>query len=67
MNSFLQSNALYKCKTLRHMIHMLKAAKSAFNFFENSEIVTNNIRFHGQYFDEETAHHTTVIVIIRRM
>ncbi|MDK2205821.1 hypothetical protein OW686_07625 [Acinetobacter baumannii] len=49
------------------MIHMLKAAKSAFNFFENSEIVTNNIRFHGQYFDEETAHHTTVIVIIRRM
>lgn len=57
MNSFLQSNTLYKCKTLRHMIHMLKAAKSAFNFFENSVIVTNNIRFHGQYFDEETAHH----------
>lgn len=33
------------------------SAKSASNFFENSEIVTNNIRFQGQYFDEETGLH----------
>ena len=33
------------------------SARSASNFFENSEIVTNNIRFQGQYFDEETGLH----------
>ncbi|ENX55387.1 hypothetical protein F902_03457 [Acinetobacter higginsii] len=33
------------------------SAKSASSFFENSEIVTNNIRFQGQYFDEETGLH----------
>ncbi|WP_335953231.1 RHS repeat-associated core domain-containing protein [Acinetobacter higginsii] len=33
------------------------SAKLASNFFENSEIVTNNIRFQGQYFDEETGLH----------
>ncbi|EPF6424320.1 RHS repeat-associated core domain-containing protein [Acinetobacter baumannii] len=36
-----------ECKTER--------AKS--NFFENSEIISNNIRFQGQYFDEETGLH----------
>ncbi|EYT22356.1 hypothetical protein J699_00903 [Acinetobacter sp. 1000160] len=47
MSSYQQSNPLHECKTLCHMIHMLKAAKSASNFFENSEIVTNNTRFQG--------------------
>ena len=36
-----------ECKTER--------AKS--NFFENSEIISNNIRFQGQYFDQETGLH----------
>lgn len=27
------------------------------NFFENSEIISNNIRFQGQYFDEATGLH----------
>ncbi len=39
--------AWVECKTER--------AKS--NFFENSEIISNNIRFQGQYFDEETELH----------
>ncbi len=39
--------AWVECKTER--------AKS--NFFENSEIISNNIRFQGQYFDEETGLH----------
>ena len=34
-----------------------KAEKSESNFFENSEIITNNIRFQGQYYDEETGLH----------
>jgi len=34
-----------------------KAEKAKSNFFENSEIITNNIRFQGQYFDEETGLH----------
>ena len=31
--------------------------KQKADFFENSEILTNNIRFQGQYFDEETGLH----------
>lgn len=31
--------------------------KTKSNFFENSEIITNNIRFQGQYFDLETGLH----------
>ncbi|MFX6292586.1 RHS domain-containing protein, partial [Acinetobacter baumannii] len=27
------------------------------DFFEKSEIISNNIRFQGQYFDEETGLH----------
>ncbi|HGH3690913.1 TPA: RHS repeat domain-containing protein, partial [Acinetobacter baumannii] len=34
-----------------------KAEKAKLNFFENSEIISNNIRFQGQYFDEETGLH----------
>jgi len=34
-----------------------KAEKAKSNFFENSEIISNNIRFQGQYFDEETGLH----------
>ncbi len=34
-----------------------KAEKAKSNFFENSEITSNNIRFQGQYFDEETGLH----------
>ena len=34
-----------------------KAEKAKSNFFENSEIITNHIRFQGQYFDEETGFH----------
>jgi RHS repeat-associated protein len=34
-----------------------KAEKVKSNFFENSEIISNNIRFQGQYFDEETGFH----------
>jgi RHS repeat-associated protein len=34
-----------------------KAEKVKSNFFENSEIISNNIRFQGQYFDEETRLH----------
>ena len=34
-----------------------KAEKAKSNFFENSEIITNHIRFQGQYFDEETGLH----------
>ncbi|MCT9979923.1 RHS domain-containing protein [Acinetobacter sp. I-MWF] len=34
-----------------------KAEKVKSNFFENSEIISNNIRFQGQYFDEETGLH----------
>lgn len=31
--------------------------KADSNFFENSEIISNNIRFQGQYFDQETGLH----------
>lgn len=31
--------------------------KAKSDFFENSEIISNNIRFQGQYFDEETGLH----------
>ncbi|ELY7190965.1 RHS domain-containing protein [Acinetobacter baumannii] len=34
-----------------------KAEEAKSNFFENSEIISNNIRFQGQYFDEETGLH----------
>lgn len=34
-----------------------KAEKTKSNFFEDSEIISNNIRFQGQYFDEETGLH----------
>ncbi|MDV7557586.1 RHS repeat-associated core domain-containing protein, partial [Acinetobacter baumannii] len=34
-----------------------KAERAKSNFFENSEIISNNIRFQGQYFDEETGLH----------
>lgn len=34
-----------------------KADKANSNFFENSEIITNNIRFQGHYFDQETGLH----------
>ncbi|NHB58290.1 RHS repeat protein [Acinetobacter sp. 194] len=34
-----------------------KTSKDKTNFFENSEILTNNIRFQGQYFDKETDLH----------
>ncbi|WP_228147195.1 RHS repeat-associated core domain-containing protein [Acinetobacter sp. ANC 3832] len=34
-----------------------RAEKNKSNFFENSEIISNNIRFQGQYFDEETGLH----------
>nr|WP_180063912.1 RHS repeat-associated core domain-containing protein [Acinetobacter sp. YH16042] len=34
-----------------------KAEKTKSNFFENSEIISNNIRFQGQYFDQETGLH----------
>ncbi|ADI91352.1 hypothetical protein AOLE_12325 [Acinetobacter oleivorans DR1] len=34
-----------------------KAEKAKSNFFENIEIISNNIRFQGQYFDEETGLH----------
>ncbi|SSW82558.1 RhsD protein [Klebsiella pneumoniae] len=34
-----------------------KAEIAKSNFFENSEIISNNIRFQGQYFDEETGLH----------
>jgi RHS repeat-associated protein len=34
-----------------------KAEKAKSSFFENSEIISNNIRFQGQYFDEETGLH----------
>ena len=34
-----------------------KAEIAKTNFFENSEIISNNIRFQGQYFDEETGLH----------
>ncbi len=34
-----------------------KAEKAKSNFFENSEIISNNIRFQGQYFDQETGLH----------
>ena len=34
-----------------------KVEKIKSNFFENSEIISNNIRFQGQYFDEETGLH----------
>ncbi|AYO52823.1 RHS repeat-associated core domain-containing protein [Acinetobacter wuhouensis] len=34
-----------------------KPKKAKSNFFENSEIISNNIRFQGQYFDEETGLH----------
>ncbi len=33
------------------------AEKSKSNFFENSEIISNNIRFQGQYYDQETGLH----------
>ena len=34
-----------------------QAENSKSNIFENSEIITNNIRFQGQYFDKETGLH----------
>ncbi|WP_333668003.1 RHS repeat-associated core domain-containing protein [Acinetobacter guillouiae] len=34
-----------------------KPEKAKSNFFENSEIISNNIRFQGQYFDQETGLH----------
>ncbi|MCU4491830.1 RHS domain-containing protein [Acinetobacter guillouiae] len=34
-----------------------KSEKAKSNFFENSEIISNNIRFQGQYFDQETGLH----------
>lgn len=34
-----------------------RAEKAKSSFFENSEIISNNIRFQGQYFDEETGLH----------
>ena len=34
-----------------------KAEKAKSNFFEDSEIISNNIRFQGQYFDQETGLH----------
>ncbi len=34
-----------------------KAEKAKSNFFEDSEIISNNIRFQGQYFDQETGFH----------
>jgi RHS repeat-associated protein len=34
-----------------------KSGKVKSNFFENSEIISNNIHFQGQYFDEETGLH----------
>nr|WP_267461080.1 RHS repeat-associated core domain-containing protein [Acinetobacter guillouiae] len=34
-----------------------KTEKAKSSFFENSEIISNNIRFQGQYFDEETGLH----------
>ncbi|WP_243901653.1 RHS repeat-associated core domain-containing protein [Acinetobacter bereziniae] len=34
-----------------------KSEKAKSSFFENSEIISNNIRFQGQYFDEETGLH----------
>ena len=34
-----------------------KTEKARSSFFENSEIISNNIRFQGQYFDEETGLH----------
>ena len=34
-----------------------KTEKVKSSFFENSEIISNNIRFQGQYFDQETGLH----------
>ncbi len=34
-----------------------KVEKIKSNFFENSEIISNNIRFQGQYYDHETGLH----------
>jgi RHS repeat-associated protein len=34
-----------------------KAEKAKSNFFEDSEIISNNIRFQGQYLDQETGLH----------
>ncbi|MBJ8433001.1 RHS domain-containing protein [Acinetobacter pittii] len=34
-----------------------KVEQAKSDFFENSEIISNNIRFQGQYFDEETGLH----------
>uniref|UniRef100_UPI00300B45F6 RHS repeat-associated core domain-containing protein n=1 Tax=Acinetobacter guillouiae TaxID=106649 RepID=UPI00300B45F6 len=34
-----------------------KVERAKSNFFENSEIISNNIRFQGQYFDQETGLH----------
>ncbi len=34
-----------------------RTEKAKSNFFENSEIISNNIRFQGQYFDQETGLH----------
>ena len=34
-----------------------KTEKAKSSFFENSEILSNNIRFQGQYFDQETGLH----------
>lgn len=34
-----------------------KAEKAKSNFFQNFEIISNNIRFQGQYFDQETGLH----------
>ena len=34
-----------------------KAEKAKSSFFENSEIISNNIHFQGQYFDQETGLH----------
>ena len=34
-----------------------KVEKAKPNFFEYSEIISNNIHFQGQYFDEETGLH----------
>ena len=34
-----------------------KSEKVKSDFFENSEIISNNIRFQGQYFDQETGLH----------
>ena len=34
-----------------------KTSKDKSSFFQSSEILTNNIRFKGQYFDQETGLH----------